>query len=280
MKSRGSRILKNVVCPRTPYLLKHDRTRQDILTDDTFTDVVQKAFTYYQELVAPRFQPRLLNESTESVLYRLSEQFKHLTVHYRPVTREQITEVFDQAGVSNHSAAYRMLYACLFGDKSGPRLDRYINRLGVQAFCTELESRIKQAVHYRESETMSDTRSNQATTESSEAPRPMATIESPRDAGRVLDTIDFEEVKARAAEFAHHLRSNSEAIAESLSGFECYNVAVDEIERCVEFLERLEFNSPFFERRVRCVTSYLPLNQPIYATTCFGIIPSLLADSA
>lgn len=55
---------------------------------------------------------------------------------------------------------------------------------------------------------------------------------------------------------------------------------MDEIERCVEFLERLELNRPFFERRVRCVTSYLPLNQPIYATTCFGIIPSLLADSA
>lgn len=262
------------------YLLQHDKTRQDIVADDGFTDVVQKAFTYYQERVAPLFLPRMLNKNGEPVLYRMSEQFKQLAVHPGPVTREQITQIFDQVGVASHGDAYRMLYACLFGEESGPRLHGYVNRLGVQAFSAQLESRIKQAIQYRESETMSEVQFNQATTELSEVSRPMATIERPPEARQVLEAIDFEEVKARAAAFAQHLRSNSEAIAESLSGFECYNVAVDEIERCVEFLECLALNSPFFERRVRCVTSYLPLNQPIYATTCFGIIPSLLADSA
>lgn len=206
------------------YLLQHEKTRQDIVAEDAFNDVVQKAFTYYQERVAPRFQPRLLNEHGESVLHRISEQFKQLTVDQRPVAREQITQVFDQVGVSSHSAGYRMIYACLFGEESGPRLHGYINRLGVQAFCAELESRIKQAVQHRESETMSDVQVSQATTELSEASCPMTTNDLQREAGRVLEAIDFEEVKVRAAAFAQHLRSNSEAIAESLSGFECYNV--------------------------------------------------------
>ncbi|MFJ4145093.1 aldehyde dehydrogenase family protein [Pseudomonas sp. NPDC089734] len=260
------------------YLLKHDKTRQDILADESFTQVVQKAFTYYQERIAPRFQPRLVNECAESILYRIAEQLKQLTPHHRPIKRAHITQLLDQVGAPDHKSAYRMLYACLFGEENGPRLEEYINRLGIQAFCTELESRIKQAVHYRESKTMS-TQVNQTITESSDTPHPMP-VAPAQGRERVLEAIDFQTVKTRAAAFAQHLREHTETIAESLSGFECYNVAADEIERCVELLDNLELNSPFFERKVHCVTSYLPLNQPIYATTCFGIIPSLMADSA
>ncbi|MBX8545245.1 aldehyde dehydrogenase family protein [Pseudomonas cichorii] len=260
------------------YLLKHEKIRQDILADETFTHVIQKAFTYYQERIAPRFKPRLINEYAESLLYRLSEQLKQLSLHHKPMADTPLTHLFDQVGAPSHNMAYRMLYACLFGEESGPRLEEYITRIGVQAFCMELESRIEQAINHRESETMSAP-VNQAITESHDIQRSTPAVPA-SGSGRVLEAIDFLEVQARAAAFAQHLKDNTEAIAESLSGFECYNVAVDEIERCVELLENLELNSPFFERKVRCVTSYLPLNQPIYATTCFGIVPSLMADEA
>lgn len=262
------------------HLLKHEKTRQDLLAEDRFIDVVKNVFSYYQEQVAPRFQPWLLNEHAESVMYQISEKLKQLPLHQGRAARQQIQQVFGQVSVSDHSVVYRMLYACLFGDESGPRLEEHINRLGVLVFCRHLESRIKQLVHCRKSENMIATQANLAITESSVSSRTKTEIESLRNSVRTLEAIDFEEVKARAADFAQHLRINSEAIAESLSEFECYNVAMDEIERCIEFLEHLEINRSFFERKVHCVTSYLPLNQPIYATTCFGIIPSFLASSA
>ncbi|MCK2240365.1 MULTISPECIES: aldehyde dehydrogenase family protein [unclassified Crossiella] len=95
-----------------------------------------------------------------------------------------------------------------------------------------------------------------------------------------VSTVDFPEIRQRAACFAAELRERTEEIVRSLSGYQCANVALDEIERSVEFLDNLHHNREYFQGRIQGVTSFLPLNQPLYATVCFGVIPSLLAEDA
>ncbi|WP_143342627.1 aldehyde dehydrogenase family protein, partial [Crossiella equi] len=87
-------------------------------------------------------------------------------------------------------------------------------------------------------------------------------------------------VRQRAAAFATELRERGADIVRSLSGYECAGVALDEIERSVEFLDNLHHNREYFRGRVQGVTSFLPLNQPLYATVCFGVVPSLMAEDA
>jgi acyl-CoA reductase-like NAD-dependent aldehyde dehydrogenase len=89
---------------------------------------------------------------------------------------------------------------------------------------------------------------------------------------------EFSEIKTRAARFADHLCAETEGIITALSEYECASVAVDEIDRSVEFLRNLELNCEYFSGVVQGVTTFLPLNQPLYATVCFGIVPSFLAD--
>ena len=89
---------------------------------------------------------------------------------------------------------------------------------------------------------------------------------------------EFFEIKTRAARFADHLVAETEGITTALSGYECANVAADEIARSVEFLRNLELNRDYFGGTVQGVTAFLPLNQPLYATVCFGVVPSFLAE--
>ncbi|WP_122350080.1 aldehyde dehydrogenase family protein [Pseudomonas coronafaciens] len=263
------------------YLLKHEKTRHDIINDDTFATVIEKAFAYYKDVIAPAYRPRLLDTQSAALLHSFSAQLKRLDVKNKFITCLLLNPIVDSVGFRCQRDAYKTIYACLFGDEHGPRLAEYINFLGVQAFCEKLDSRIQQAAHDREYDPMKeDTHASQEALQMSDAANHTAKSETLNTSDQAPEAIDFDEIKARAEAYALHLRSHSESIAESLSGFECYNVAVDEIERCIEFLENIELNRSFFERRVNCVTSYLPLNQPIYATTCFGIIPSLLARSA
>lgn len=95
-----------------------------------------------------------------------------------------------------------------------------------------------------------------------------------------VSTVDFSEVRQRAAAFAADLRERTEEIVRSLSGYQCANVALDEIDRSVDLLDNLHRNREYFQGKVRGTTSFLPLNQPLYATVCFGVVPSLLAEDA
>ncbi|POB67621.1 hypothetical protein CRN59_24530, partial [Vibrio vulnificus] len=67
-------------------------------------------------------------------------------------------------------------------------------------------------------------------------------------------------------------------IVNSLSDYQCKNVTLDEIERSCDLLDNIEKNKEYFLHTIRGVTSFLPLNQPIYASVCFGFIPALMAN--
>jgi len=90
--------------------------------------------------------------------------------------------------------------------------------------------------------------------------------------------IRWSDVADKAIRYAEHLRRNQTELRCCLSQYECANVVVDEIERSVDVLVNLDENREYFTHAVRGVTTFLPLNQPIYATVCFGAIPSLMSQ--
>lgn len=90
--------------------------------------------------------------------------------------------------------------------------------------------------------------------------------------------IQFEVVQDRCAVLAYALRKKSDALVKALSGYQCQNVTLDEIDRSVDLLENIHLNQDFFIRKIGGVTSFLPLNQPIYASACFGFVPALMAE--
>lgn len=92
------------------------------------------------------------------------------------------------------------------------------------------------------------------------------------------EPLDFERIKNDAKIFADYLISHTEEITTALSVYECHNVAQDEIERAVDLLSNIDKNAEYFQIRAGGVTTFLPINQPLYATVCFGIIPSLMAS--
>lgn len=94
--------------------------------------------------------------------------------------------------------------------------------------------------------------------------------------GREIDQNAVLEVAKRFAQF---LRENSEEIVSVLLKYETYNVAKDEIARSIETLEDLGENIEYYRREVGSVVVFLPSNQPLYALTCFGILPSLMSQN-
>src|SRR3989344_3611886 len=92
-----------------------------------------------------------------------------------------------------------------------------------------------------------------------------------------LAPIDFSAVNKTALAFADHLMAHFEEIADVLLDYESYEVVKDEFERTIDLFKNLDENKDYFVRRIGEVTSFLPRNQPLYAFSCFVIVPSLLA---
>jgi lysyl-tRNA synthetase class 1 len=94
---------------------------------------------------------------------------------------------------------------------------------------------------------------------------------------RLYGYLNFDEIKIRADGFADKLERERSEIAQILTGYECYNVVMDEVDRSVDHLRNLDKNREYFVCRVGGVSTYLPSNQPLYASVCFGIVPSFMA---
>lgn len=94
-----------------------------------------------------------------------------------------------------------------------------------------------------------------------------------------MTQIDFNDVCSKSKYFAKKIEDNTGKIVKSLNRFETYNVVIDEISRSVDLLKNIDKNKEYFKYKVKNVTSFLPLNQPLYSTICFGIVPSFMAES-
>lgn len=92
--------------------------------------------------------------------------------------------------------------------------------------------------------------------------------------------LNFEEISNVAQKFADHIESHSEEIADILLEYESFEVVQDETQRTLDILRNLIVNKDYFSLRIGGVTSFLPRNQPLYALTCFVLVPSLMATEA
>ena len=93
-----------------------------------------------------------------------------------------------------------------------------------------------------------------------------------------LTPLDFSEINQRTQIFADHIEAHFEELAQILLTYESFEVVQDETARTLDLLRNLRENKKYFRLRVGAVTSFLPRNQPLYALTCFVIVPSLMAS--
>lgn len=97
-------------------------------------------------------------------------------------------------------------------------------------------------------------------------------------ASGILTHLDFPSINERVRAFADHIESHFDELADILLEYESFEVVQDETERTLDHLRHLKENEEYFVLRIGEVTSFLPRNQPLYALTCFVIIPSLMAS--
>lgn len=90
--------------------------------------------------------------------------------------------------------------------------------------------------------------------------------------------IDFAESQKLANALAEHIEIHFEELAHILLEYESYEVVMDETARTLDLLRSLKENEAYFRMRVGEVTTFLPRNQPLYALTCFVLVPSLMAS--
>ncbi len=90
--------------------------------------------------------------------------------------------------------------------------------------------------------------------------------------------ISFSEVNQRANALANLIESKHEELCDILLSYESFEVVQDEMARTLDLLRSLKENEKFFRLRVNEVTAFLPRNQPLYAFTCFVIVPALMAS--
>jgi hypothetical protein len=94
---------------------------------------------------------------------------------------------------------------------------------------------------------------------------------------KIFEDLDFETITKIVNNFADHIEKHFEDIADILLEYESFEVVRDETDRTLDLLRNLKENEEFFSIRIGAITSFLPRNQPLYALTCFVIIPSLMA---
>lgn len=90
--------------------------------------------------------------------------------------------------------------------------------------------------------------------------------------------LDFISINCTTNTLVDHLESKYEELAHILLEYESYEVVVDEINRTFDLLRHISENEEYFKLRIGSVTSFLPRNQPLYALTCFVLVPSLMAS--
>ncbi|AKT37692.1 aldehyde dehydrogenase family protein [Chondromyces crocatus] len=92
--------------------------------------------------------------------------------------------------------------------------------------------------------------------------------------------IDFErDVQPTARAIAQRLLERRDAITTALEHYETHDAIQDELNASLDLLTHLDQNRDYFVGRIRGVTSFLPLNQPLYAACCFGVVPALMSES-
>ncbi len=90
--------------------------------------------------------------------------------------------------------------------------------------------------------------------------------------------LDFAAIDKQANDLVDYLESKYEELAHILLEYESYEVVTDEISRTFDLLRHLKENEAYFKLRIGAVAAFLPRNQPLYALSCFVLVPSFMAS--
>lgn len=88
------------------------------------------------------------------------------------------------------------------------------------------------------------------------------------------ESIDFDVVIQQAKLFADFIEENKVQIINVLLKYESYHVALDEIEKSKGCLLSIAELRRYFSHQVESVSSFFPLNLPLYSLVLFAIVPS------
>ncbi len=96
--------------------------------------------------------------------------------------------------------------------------------------------------------------------------------------GLFMGSLDFSSINKIALDFADHIEANFEEIKDVLLEYESFEVVKDEYERTLDLFRSLHENKEYFVLRISDVAAFLPRNQPLYAFSCFVVVPSLMSQ--
>ncbi|GGY12289.1 hypothetical protein GCM10007160_43660 [Litchfieldella qijiaojingensis] len=171
--------------------------------------------------------------------------------------------------------AWRVINKSLFGGNSGPRVSSWAMINGMDKLIFRVKRSIEGTTNLEvESKVM---RSRNISFGKSGHKHSADDHKGDNGTPYVLSDIDFNKIYDLCRELSVSLDVRKDKIVSSLSSYQCTNVTEDEIERSKDLLDNITENRQYFVKYVRGVTSFLPLNQPLYASICFGFIPSLMA---
>jgi hypothetical protein len=92
------------------------------------------------------------------------------------------------------------------------------------------------------------------------------------------EPLVFSEIQDTANSLADIIEARRNKLVEVLLKYENFDVVQDEIGRTLDLLRNLEENKSFFKLRVGASVAFLPRNQPLYAFSCFVIVPSFMTS--
>lgn len=93
------------------------------------------------------------------------------------------------------------------------------------------------------------------------------------------ETISFKEIQKNAEVLAEHILKNRKALHYILRKFENYDVVEDEINKSADVLKNIADLKKYFKGRVNLISTFLPLNIPLYSFVLFAVIPSYQTQS-
>lgn len=93
------------------------------------------------------------------------------------------------------------------------------------------------------------------------------------------EIVTFDEIRKNAEDLAEHILKNRKALHYILRKFENYDVVEDEINKSADVLKNIADLKEYFQGRVNLISTFLPLNIPLYSFVLFAVIPSYQTNS-
>lgn len=240
-------------------------------------DAIQYSYNYFLEKKTHSKSPELTFSEAEKKFIRL------LSFCLEEVSTEKIQDVNlyllvhdcykNTFNKDSKTHPWQIIYKSLFNKNYGPRISTWLEITGTKEFIRRLKDSVEmsETTYIKEME-IYEASSNEKTNMVRKSVHTIEDIEP-----SYSEAISFDSVKDQCLKLAQALKCKRHEIMNSVSSYQCKNVTDDEISRSLDLLLNIQENQDYFKFKIHGVTSFLPLNQPLYATVCFGFIPSLMS---